>query len=1048
MATKELAIKCAAAGRSSNCRRSSLRKPTVAAEAQPQQPRRDSRKLPTINMLATTESPPSLPTATTSGAISDARQCGQCTHCLRIMSLTAAGLLHSHGRGCPGSGRLPVAGSITGVTSLSSHGTQQSRASSDLTNTGLTTAPVQSPTDIMELLCQRRCRVLKRVPKASRIPAADKLSETLRHVVDDPDSSAKWIDLLSFTFGCFGVPEKRGGKRFLSSLATKVNQAIASFPAVSYSAPLTATQSRKQSSTRRSSCNELAARVSSKLEEGDIRGAIRLAASEDTIAPFDDVTAEALREKHPVRAPSDCLPTPPSKEEESIQLTDTDIRSTIKSFAPGSAGGPDGLRPQHLKDLTTASAGEAGQRLLVQLTKFTNLCLLGRVPVEIQPIFCGASLCALNKQNGGIRPIAVGSTLRRLVAKAACKAVSSKMAERFLPIQLGFGVPKATEAAAHAARCYVANLQTGQGLLKLDFCNAFNTLSRDAMLETVRQELPELYSFIFLCYGNSSLLTFGEHLLSSEEGAQQGDPLGPLLFCVSTLKLARNMTSQFNLWYLDDGSLGGDLSNLLLDLNTVKHIGPTLGLRLNEDKCEIITNDVNVVESLRNVMPNIRHIRCCEAELLGVPIGDKPGVDSVLLNKLAVFQRLATRLTSLCAHDALFLLKNCFSTPKLLYTLRCAPCYQSAILTQYDDAIKQTLQVIINVDLSEAVWGQATLPVSSGGLGVRLATDLALPAFLSSVAGSAKLAMRLLPSHLHGESGLQDPLYLGACIEWHTQSNAVVPDMEKIGTQKVWDSSLVSRKFEGMLSAALTQVGRARLIAAAASHSGDFLQAMPCSSLGTRLDDTSLRLAVALRLGANMCAPHTCVCGEQVDSSGTHGLACRKSAGRHMRHNAVNDLIKKALSSANIPSLLEPNSLCRNDGKRPDGLTVLPWANGRCLVWDFTCPHTLAASHLHKAVIGPGAVANDAETRKSTKYSSLSALYRFVPIAVETLGVPGDEALAFFRDLGKRIADVTDEPRSFQFLMQRVSVAIQRGNAACIVGTVPSSAGWDELFYL
>ena len=54
------------------------------------------------------------------------------------------------------------------------------------------------------------------------------------------------------------------------------------------------------------------------------------------------------------------------------------------------------------------------------------------------------------------------------------------------------------------------------------------------------------------------------------------------------------------------------------------------------------------------------------------------------------------------------------------------------------NAIKQTLQVIINVDLSEAVWGQATLPVSSGGLGVRLATDLALPAFLSSVAGSAK----------------------------------------------------------------------------------------------------------------------------------------------------------------------------------------------------------------------------------------------------------------------------------------------------------------------
>jgi len=218
--------------------------------------------------------------------------------------------------------------------------------------------------------------------------------------------------------------------------------------------------------------------------------------------------------------------------------------------------------------------------------------------------------------------------------------------------------------------------------------------------------------------------------------------------------------------------------------------------------------------------------------------------------------------------------------------------------------------------------------------------------------------------------------------------------------------------------------------------------------VGTRLDDTSLRIAVSLRLGATICAPHTCVCGQQVDSSGVHGLACRKSAGRHMRHNAVNDLIKRALASANVPSMLEPKSLARDDGKRPDGLTVLPWANGRCMVWDFTCPDTLAVSHLNRAVISPGAVANEAESRKSTKYRSLSALYSFMPVAVETLGALGEEAFAFFRDLGHRIAAVTSEPRSFQFLMQRLSVTVQRGNAACVLGTVPASLGLDELFYI
>ena len=69
------------------------------------------------------------------------------------------------------------------------------------------------------------------------------------------------------------------------------------------------------------------------------------------------------------------------------------------------------------------------------------------------------------------------------------------------------------------------------------------------------------------------------------------------------------------------------------------------------------------------------------------------------------------------------------------------------------------------------------------------------------------------------------------------------------------------------------------------------------------------------------------------------------------------------------------------DGKRPDGLTIVPWARGRSLVWDFTCPDTLAASHLNRAVVGPGAVATDAEEREKSKYSSLSPLYDFKPTA-------------------------------------------------------------------
>ena len=56
----------------------------------------------------------------------------------------------------------------------------------------------------------------------------------------------------------------------------------------------------------------------------------------------------------------------------------------------------------------------------------------------------------------------------------------------------------------------------------------------------------------------------------------------------------------------------------------------------------------------------------------------------------------------------------------------------------------------------------------------------------------------------------------------------------------------------------------------------------------------------------------------------THGLNCRCSEGRHHRHAAVNDIIHRALSSAKIPSRLEPSGVNCSDGKRPDGISVVP----------------------------------------------------------------------------------------------------------------------------
>ena len=109
---------------------------------------------------------------------------------------------------------------------------------------------------------------------------------------------------------------------------------------------------------------------------------------------------------------------------------------------------------------------------------------------------------------------------------------------------------------------------------------------------------------------------------------------------------------------------------------------------------------------------------------------------------------------------------------------------------------------------------------------------------------------------------------------------------------------------------------------------------------------------------------------------------------------------------------------------------------GKILVWDATCSDTLASSHRDIAVREPGAVAAAAKHCKQANYSHLDASHHFVPLAVESLRVLGREACAFVRDLAHHLTSGTDDRQSHQFLLQRVAIANQRGNAAAVLGTI------------
>ncbi|CAH2233925.1 jg14683 [Pararge aegeria aegeria] len=168
-------------------------------------------------------------------------------------------------------------------------------------------------------------------------------------------------------------------------------------------------------------------------------------------------------------------------------------------------------------------------------------------------------------------------------------------------------------------------------------------------------------------------------------------------------------------------------------------------------------------------------------------------------------------------------------------------------------------------------------------------------------------------------------------------------------------------------------------------------------------------------------------------------------AGRFSRHSTINDIIRRSLATAHVPAVLEPIGLARSDGKRPDGMTLIPWRLGRSLLWDATCVDTLAASHIQATSSMVGAAASSAEQSKRRKYENLDSSFIFVPFVVETLGPWGPEARALFKELSKRVIESTGDPRAGSYLGQRISLAIQRGNAASILGTVPLCSGFEDV---
>ena len=324
-------------------------------------------------------------------------------------------------------------------------------------------------------------------------------------------------------------------------------------------------------------------RASVKLQDGDVRWAARCLYSEETLAPSSRATQLVILQKHPPQPPD--RRTNPTISSACMTVSAAEVKSAICSFTPRICRGRDGLRPQHPKDL---SDDRVGGNVCESIADFCNLILAGNIPDAVRPLFFGASLFPFTKKDGGIRPIAVGLTLRRLIAKMANSRALETCGAILAPTQLGVGVKGGAEALTHSARLYLQHMDKDRAFVKLDFTNAFNSIRRDAVLESVARHRPDLLAFVTAAYGSTSQLWMGDICIDSAEGVQQGDPLGPLLFCLALDDALKGLQCEFVSGYLDDIGLGDNFPRLINHIQGLEAATQALGLSLNYSKCEVI----------------------------------------------------------------------------------------------------------------------------------------------------------------------------------------------------------------------------------------------------------------------------------------------------------------------------------------------------------------------------------------------------------------------------------------------------------------------------
>ena len=170
-------------------------------------------------------------------------------------------------------------------------------------------------------------------------------------------------------------------------------------------------------------------------------------------------------------------------------------------------------------------------------------------------------MIALDK-SPGVRPIGIGDTARRIIAKAILNIARPDVQDISGCLQLCGGQISGIEAAVHAVRTAFES-DENEAVLLVDASNAFNSLNRQVALHNIRRLCPLLATTLINTYRAPTELFVDGDTILSQEGTTQGDPLAMPMYALATVPLTKKLHGNYKqIWYADDAAAVGRIVDL------------------------------------------------------------------------------------------------------------------------------------------------------------------------------------------------------------------------------------------------------------------------------------------------------------------------------------------------------------------------------------------------------------------------------------------------------------------------------------------------------